>query len=91
MTWTTDIFDWGEMVKVIDAGPTTPPRPGVAYVRGGPTGPMRLSLALRMIIEDWEGDQVRQLQAVILREIGPPLTSLKAIRAIYGRGDRPSD
>ena len=50
---------------------------------------MTLYRAVRTVIEEWDGDQPRQLGAVILREVGLNLTSLNDIKAIYARRDYP--
>jgi hypothetical protein len=85
----TTAMDYDEIVKVADIGPTR------SQSRSMETGQrpvefMSLYRAVRMIVEEWDGDQPRQLGVVISRETGSPLSGLKAIRAVYERKDFPS-
>jgi hypothetical protein len=84
----TIAIDWNELVQVYDSGPTKPAN-GRPLKDQPPTEIMTLSNAVRLIVEVWDSDRLRQLQAAIVRQVLPSFHTFVEIKAIYDRPDFP--
>jgi hypothetical protein len=86
----TQTHDFDEMVELIT---TVRPANGPDDVDTlGRVSTLPLREAVRTVIEDWDGDKLKQMSVVIVKQAGTPIQSLGEIQELYKQieGKRPS-
>jgi hypothetical protein len=77
----TQTHDNDEMVELITA---VRPAQGPDDVNTlGRVSTLPLREAVRTVVEDWDGDKLKQMSAIIVKQAGTPIQSLEEILDLY--------
>jgi hypothetical protein len=77
----TQTHDNDEMVELITA---VRPAQGPDDVNTlGRVSTLPLLEAVRTVVEDWDGDKLKQMSAIIVKQAGTPIQSLEEILDLY--------